>query len=100
MAIPRKSFDELIELFIALDEKEEIKAFLKDMFTPQEVEGLAERWQVVQYLLKGELPQREIAKEVGCSVALVSRASRQVQYGAGIFKKLNKKIIEKEEVSK
>ncbi len=85
MAKTKKAFSELMQAFLLLKNEKEAKLFFEDIFTPQELEALTERWQIVQSVLGSGLPQRKIAEQLGCSVALVTRANRQVKYGTGGF---------------
>lgn len=57
---------------------------LKDILTPQELDSVAERWQLIQMLAAG-VPQREIAKKLGISISKITRGSRMLQYGSGGF---------------
>ena len=95
MPIPKKHLQDLIELFASVRSEKEAKLLLEDILTPQELESLAERWQLVQELGKGTA-QRDIAEKLHLSISKVTRGSRQMQYGSGGFahflKKLGKKI--------
>ena len=95
MPVPPKHLRDLYELFLAIETPKEAKNLLADILTPQELEAIAERWQEIQLLAAG-LPQREVAKRLGISIAKTSRGSRMLQYGNGGFlhflKKLGKKI--------
>lgn len=93
MPVPRDHLRDLYELFSHVDTTDEAKLLLNDILTPQELESLAERWQLVQSLHSGK-PQRDIAKKLGISISKITRGSRMLQYGSGGFqhflKKLNK----------
>lgn len=54
---------------------EEVQAFLRDLCTPAELEALADRWQVVPHLLRGE-PYREIHDATAVSVTTIGRVAR------------------------
>ena len=58
---------------------------LEDILTPQEIDSLAERWQLVQELAKGT-PQREVAEKLSVSISKITRGSRVLQYGRGGFR--------------
>lgn len=75
---------ELCELFAAISNPKEAEKLLTDLLTPQEIESLAERWQLIQLLAKG-VPQREVAEELKISISKVTRGSRVLQYGTGGF---------------
>ncbi len=53
----------------------EVAAFLRDLCTPAELEALADRWQVVPHLLRGE-PYREIHDATAVSVTTIGRVAR------------------------
>lgn len=67
--------------------EKEAKRLLTDILTPQELDSLAERWQIVQELAKGT-SQRDISQKLGVSISKVTRGSRAMQYGTGAFKDL------------
>jgi TrpR-related protein YerC/YecD len=80
--------DEKLEyLFKAIVNIKDIKdikecgRFIKDLFTPQEIGDIANRWWAVR-LLKSGVTQREIASELGVSVTTVSSANRTLRYGS------------------
>jgi len=84
---PKKFADELSELFLAAKNKREILKLLRAILTPEEFENLKTRAQIIKLLLQ-KLPQREIAKVLKISTAKVSRGSRELKFGSGIFPKL------------
>src|SRR3546814_8180689 len=47
------SMKALVKSLAALDRPEDVAAFLEDLFTPAELEAMADRWRVVPLLLKG-----------------------------------------------
>lgn len=67
---------------------------LKDILTPQELDSVAERWQLIQMLDAG-VPQREIAKKLGISISKITRGSRMMQYGSGGFDMFLKRVKRK-----
>ncbi len=68
------------------DEKN-LRELLEDLLTPAELLDLNERVLIVQALLDGKT-QREVAKQLGVSIATVSRGSQVIQYGNGALTKL------------
>ncbi len=60
-------------------------AILTDLLTPAEIEDLWLRCEIVRKLLDG-VPQREIARELGVSIAKVTRGSLALQNSEGGFK--------------
>lgn len=79
-----RHYRELYQLFASVDDEKEAEMLLQDILTPQELESVAERWQLVQALAQG-LPQREIAKKLDVSISKITRGSRMLQYGEGGF---------------
>lgn len=68
--------------------------FLVDLLTPREHDDIVVRWQIVKRLYKG-MPQREIAKELGVSIATITRGSRELLDEKGGFKKVLKRYGKK-----
>src|SRR5215471_14279051 len=66
----------------ALQSPEECRAFLRDLCTPAEIQAMADRWSVVEYLQR-ELPYREIHKLTGVSVTTIGRVARFLAAGNG-----------------
>lgn len=87
-------FRELYQLFAAVRSEEEAEMLLKDILTPQELDSIAERWQLIRALDAGK-PQRDIAKELNISISKITRGSRMLQYGEGGFKVFLDKMKQK-----
>lgn len=66
----------------ALRDAEEVRAFLRDLCTPAELQAMADRWSVVDYLSRG-LPYREIHQLTGVSVTTIGRVARFLASGHG-----------------
>jgi TrpR family trp operon transcriptional repressor len=54
--------------------------FLLGIFTPQELEEIPTRLQIVKKLKQG-IPQHQIARELNVGVATVTRGSKEIQKG-------------------
>ncbi len=54
---------------------DECRAFFRDLCTPAEIQAMADRWAVVEWLLRG-VPYREINRLTGVSVTTISRVAR------------------------
>lgn len=80
----KKNYKELCELFASIKNKKEANILLKDLFTPQELEGFSERWQIAKELSKGT-PQRKIAEKLHVSISTVTRGSIALKYGSKGF---------------
>src|ERR1700742_1040293 len=72
----------LYTVLAALQSAEECRAFLRDLCTPAEIQAMADRWSVVEYLQRG-LPYREIHRLTGVSVTTIGRVARFVASGNG-----------------
>jgi TrpR-related protein YerC/YecD len=94
----------LCRALLAVDEPEDMQALLTDLCTPAELEALADRWQVVPYILEA-VPYREIHDRTAVSVTTIGRVARCLTAGAGGYqiavKKLKRRgawpLIEREE---
>jgi TrpR-related protein YerC/YecD len=72
----------LVAAMLTLRTPEELRAFLKDLCTPAELQAMADRWAVVEYLQQ-QLPYREIHRITGVSVTTIGRVARYLATGAG-----------------
>ena len=84
MPVSKKHLAELYQLFAAIENDDEARRLLTDILTPQELESIAERWQLIKQLHAGK-PQRNIAEDLGISISKISKGSRVLQYGEGGF---------------
>jgi TrpR-related protein YerC/YecD len=66
----------------ALKTSEEVRAFLRDLCTPAELQAMADRWAVVDPL-KRSVPYREIHRLTGVSVTTIGRVARFLTGGHG-----------------
>jgi len=66
----------------ALKTPEEVRAFLRDLCTPAEIQAMADRWAVVDPLERS-VPYREIHRLTGVSVATIGRVARFLRGGHG-----------------
>lgn len=86
MAQPKQQhLQDLYALFSAVDTVEEAELLLQDMLTPQELESVSERWQLIRQLHSGTA-QRDIATDLGVSISKITRGSRMLQHGGGGFR--------------
>lgn len=91
MSVPSQQLRELYALFASVQNEKEAKLLLEDILTPQELESLSERWQLILELAKGT-PQRDIAKKLDISISKITRGSRMMQFGSGGFAHFLKKL--------
>ncbi len=74
--------ESLCRALLSLDTVAGMRAFLRDLCTPSELEALTDRWRVVPYILKG-LPYREIHERTAVSITTIGRVARFLSQGSG-----------------
>jgi TrpR-related protein YerC/YecD len=72
----------LYRAVLALDTIEECRNFFHDLCTPAELEAMADRWVVAEFLGRN-LPYREIHRLTGVSVTTIGRVARYLNAGHG-----------------
>jgi len=77
----------------ALETAEEVRAFLKDLCTPTEIQAMADRWAVVD-LLRRDFPYREIHRRSGVSLATIGRVARFLSRGSGGYETAARRLTE------
>jgi TrpR-related protein YerC/YecD len=82
---PIDPLDALCDAVLGLQSREELRALLRDLCTPAEIEALADRWRVVPLLLEG-LPYREIHDRTAVSVTTIGRVARCLAQGEGGYR--------------
>ena len=75
----------LCEALLACRTRDEMRAFLRDLCTPSELEALVDRWRVVPYLLRG-MSYREIHERTAVSVTTIGRVARFLSQGNGGYR--------------
>ncbi len=78
---------ELARILASISDAEQMSKLLQDFLTPQELEDLVLRWEIIKLLNTG-LPQRKIAKQLGVAIGTVSRGARELKYGHNGFVEL------------
>lgn len=86
----KKHKRELLAVLGGVKDVKTMDLFLTDLLTPAEYEDLVKRWQIVKQL-SGGVPQRQIAKNLGLSIAKVTRGSRVLLGKKGGFNTILKK---------
>jgi TrpR-related protein YerC/YecD len=72
----------LFAAMLMLKNVDECRAFFRDLCTPAELQAMADRWAVVEWLQKG-VPYREIHRLTGVSVTTIGRVARCLADGNG-----------------
>ena len=91
-----ESLDRLFEAVLRLESVDECYAFFEDVCTINEVQDMAQRFDVALLLDKGRNYQA-ISKEVNVSTATISRVSRCLNYGSGGYRSAIEKLKASEE---
>ncbi|HAI98073.1 TPA: transcriptional regulator [Candidatus Peribacteria bacterium] len=91
MPASREHLRDLYRLFASVKTEKEARMLLEDILTPQELDVIAERWQLIRALHSGR-PQRTIARELKLSISKITRGSRMLKYGSGGFRHFLQKL--------
>ena len=86
----------LLEAILSLKTKEELECFFEDLCTIQEINSLAQRYEVALHLDKG-LTYAQIAAVTHASTATISRVNRSLVYGADGYRLAIERMHQKEE---
>ena len=70
----------LLDAILSLKTREELQRFFEDLCTIQEINSMAQRYEVAQYLDQG-LTYAQIAEITHASTATISRVNRSLVYG-------------------
>ncbi|HET7299279.1 MAG TPA: YerC/YecD family TrpR-related protein [Oleiagrimonas sp.] len=85
-ATPTIGEENLCRALLALDTVPDMRAFLRDLCTPAEMEALIDRWRVVPFILDG-VPYRDIHDQTGVSITTIGRVARFLNEGNGGYQK-------------
>lgn len=69
----------------------ELATMLGGLLTPQELEEVGRRWELLIGLMEGET-QRDISDRLGVSLGKIARGSRLLKYGPPDFRKVATRI--------
>ena len=83
----KEKIEALLDLILALDNKDDCRALFRDLCTEKEMEKMAERVYAAKLLMQGKT-YSQILEMADISSATLSRVSRCVQYGEGYTKVL------------
>ena len=75
-----EAVDHLFDAILCLENKEECYTFFEDVCTINEIQSLAQRFEVAR-LLREKKTYLEIAERTGASTATISRVNRSLNYG-------------------
>ena len=74
--------DSLCRALLSMSTVAEMRAFLRDLCTPAEIEAITDRWSVVPYIQQG-LPYRQIHERTAVSITTIGRVARFLKSGNG-----------------
>lgn len=80
MMISNKELNNLVEILLKIDSKDEMFDFLQGILTPKELMEIPNRLTIVK-MLKNGISQHDIAGKLHVGVATVTRGSRELQKG-------------------
>lgn len=81
----KETVEQLFRAILTLETVEECEKFFDDAFTMQELESIAQRFDVACRLDQGG-SYVEINKETGASTATICRVSKCLNYGSGGYR--------------
>lgn len=90
-AAPIDPLDALCDALLALESRADMRALLRDLCTPAELEALSDRWRVIPLLLEG-LPYREIHDRTAVSVTTIGRVARCLLQGEGGYRRAAERL--------
>ena len=91
--------DDLFEAVLKLRNVDECYDLFEDLCTILEIKSLAQRFQVAK-MLTAKHVYSDIVAETGASTATISRVNRSINYGAGGYSMIFKRLKELEDSEK
>ncbi|PIR92707.1 hypothetical protein COU01_00340 [Candidatus Falkowbacteria bacterium CG10_big_fil_rev_8_21_14_0_10_44_15] len=80
-----KNTNDLIVALLSLKNTTDMKRFLRDLLTENEIVEFGKRWQTAQ-LLNANIPYTSIVKKTGLSSTTVARISKWLKNGTGGYR--------------
>ena len=87
--------DLLARAFLSLESEEDCYRLFEDLFTIREVQDLGSRMEIA-LMLRDKVTYNEIVEKTGASTATIGRVNRALNYGAGGYERVIKKLEEKD----
>lgn len=87
----------LLDAILSLRSREELQRFFDDLCTIQEINSMAQRYEVARHLKEG-LTYAQIAEITHASTATISRVNRCLVYGAEGYQLAIERMRKEEEV--
>ncbi len=89
--IDQADLNKLYKAILSLQSMEECAAFFEDACTIQEIEAIAQRFEVAVHLSEGK-SYVDVNKNTGASTATICRVSKCLNYGNGGYKTVIERI--------
>lgn len=86
-----RNLQELVEVVLAIRDKDFMLRFLEEILTPAEIDALVLRWELVKLLYRG-MPQREISKQLGISLCKITRGSRELKKTSSAIREILRRV--------
>ena len=80
-----RELKELSAAILALQSKDEVERFLRDLCTVAELEAMGHRWAVAKLVDRG-LPYVEVAQRTHASTTTVTRVAHWLRHGEGGYR--------------
>ncbi|MFZ9035620.1 MAG: trp operon repressor [Francisellaceae bacterium] len=74
------NWDRLVQLLTEIQSPQQMSAMLDYLLTMDEKHQLANRLALTELMLNGQMPQREIAKNLNISISTVTRCSNALKH--------------------
>lgn len=78
--VMKKNLHELINVVLTITDEKDMRNFFEGIFTPNELEEIPTRLQIIKMLKKG-VSQHEIAEKLGVGIATVTRGATEIKKG-------------------
>ena len=85
--------DDLFAAILSLENEEECYRFFEDLMTIKELQAVTQRWQVAR-MLNDKKTYGDIEAVTKASAATISRVNKCLQYGAGGYTTVLKRLEE------
>ena len=91
--IEEKSPD-LLDVFLSLENKDELKAFFRDLMSERDLREFALRWEIAKMLDAG-VTYEQIQEKTGAAMDTISKISRWLKEGCGGYKMMIERFKKK-----
>ena len=80
----KKGKEDILDIILSINDKDQLRAFIDDMFTEKEVEDVVQRYLLMDDLYRGK-SQRDIASARSMSLCKITRGSRMLKKKDGFM---------------